>query len=131
MDISEPVNALTYLPLGLVYFLLSPFPWQVFTPRQVMAVPDVLIWYTLLPFVVLGLATMIRHRFRDAAMLLLCIAGITILYSLVEGNIGIIFRHRSQVIAPLMVFAGVGIEAWRVRRVRRSAVVPQPAGAGA
>jgi 4-amino-4-deoxy-L-arabinose transferase-like glycosyltransferase len=128
VDISEPANALLYLPVGIVYFLLSPFPWQVLTPRQVLSVPDVLLWYALLPPILLGLAAAVRHRFRDASMLLLSVAVITILYALVEGNVGIIFRHRAQVIAPMMVLAGMGIAARRARKTD-AAAVPAPAGA--
>ena len=116
VDISEPVAALTYLPIGMVYFLGSPFPWQALSTAQFMALPDVLFWYLLLPPIFIGLVHVIRHRFRDAAMVILCITAITILYSLVEGNIGIIFRHRAQVIVPFMVFAGVGIAVRRANR---------------
>jgi hypothetical protein len=83
----------------------------------------------LLPSVLLGLSLTLRHRFRDASMLILCVAVITILYALVEGNVGIIFRHRAQVIAPVMVFAGIGIAARRERS--RAAPAPPPAGAAA
>jgi hypothetical protein len=131
VDISRPVNALTYLPIGLVYFLGSPFPWQVLSPRQIMALPDVLVWYALLPPIFVGLMTIIRHRFREATVLLISIALIATLYSLVEGNVGIIFRHRAQVIVPMMIFAGTGIAIRRARREGRVAppVLLAPAGA--
>jgi hypothetical protein len=134
VDISEPMSAITYLPIGMLYFLGSPFPWQVLSPRQIMALPDVLLWYALLPGILLGLVHIVRHRFRDASMLLITMSVITILYSLVEGNVGIIFRHRAQIIAPTMVLAGVGIALRRKRRAERpgpvSAVVSS-AGASA
>ena len=41
---------------------------------------------------------------------------ITVLYALVEGNVGIIFRHRAQVIAPMMVIAGVGLAVRRAKK---------------
>ncbi len=130
VDISEPVSALTYLPVGMVYFLGSPFPWQVMSPRQIMALPDVLVWYALLPIIFIGLANAVRHRFRDASMLLLTITMITVLYALVEGNVGIIFRHRAQVIVPMMVFAGVGFAVRRARRAeKRAELVPVPEAA--
>jgi hypothetical protein len=116
VDISEPISALTWLPVGMVYFLGSPFPWQVLSPRQIMALPDVLTWYLLLPGIFIGLLHVIRNRFRDASMLLITMAVITILYSLIEGNVGIIFRHRAQIIAPAMVFAGIGVSIRAARK---------------
>ena len=122
VDISEPVAALTYLPIGMFYFLGSPFPWQALSTTQFMALPDVLLWYLLLPPIFFGLVHISRHRFRDASMVILCITAVTVLYSLVEGNVGIIFRHRAQVIVPFMVFAGVGLT---LRRRKRSPAVDE------
>ncbi len=116
VDISEPVAALTYLPIGMLYFLGSPFPWQALSTTQFMALPDVLFWYLLLPPIFFGLGHIVRNRFRDASMVILCITAVTVLYSLVEGNVGIIFRHRAQVIVPFMVFAGVGIALRRKKK---------------
>jgi 4-amino-4-deoxy-L-arabinose transferase-like glycosyltransferase len=130
VDITEPVNALTYLPVGMFYFLGSPFPWQVLSTSQVMALPDVFVWYLLLPPIFMGLVHTIRTRFRDASMLIITMAVITILYSLVEGNVGIIFRHRAQVIAPLMVMAGIGLAARRAKKAEKEAAL-KAAAAGA
>ncbi|MEN8150180.1 MAG: glycosyltransferase family 39 protein [Planctomycetota bacterium] len=124
VDISKPIGALTYLPVGMAYFLGSPFPWQVLSTRQLVALPDVLVWYGLLPSILLGLLHLIRRRFRDASMLLITMTVITILYSLVEGNIGIIFRHRVQVIVPCMVLAGIGLARLRERRAEKLANLP-------
>lgn len=129
VDISKPVAALTYLPIGMVYFLGSPFPWQALSTTQFMALPDVLFWYLLLPPIFFGLGHIIRHRFRDATMLILTILAITVLYSLVEGNVGIIFRHRAQVIVPFMVFAGVGITLRRRKKAPAAEVASARAAA--
>jgi hypothetical protein len=117
-DVSTPTAALTYLPLGLLYFYCSPLPWQVGSPRQVLALADLLLWYACLPAVVYGMAWLLRHRFRAALPLLLAVIGISVLYALVEGNIGIIFRHRAQIIVPLCAVAGVGY-ALKKRRARK------------
>ena len=118
VDISTPTAALTYLPIGLAYFYLSPFPWQIGSPRQGLAVLDLLLWYSILPSVFFGMAWLLKRRFRAILPLLLVVIGISVLYALVEGNIGIIFRHRSQIIVPLCAVAGVGA-ALRRRRARK------------
>ena len=118
VDISTPTAALTYLPIGLAYFYLSPFPWQIGSARQVLAVVDLVVWYSILPAVFVGVAGLVRRRFRAVLPLLLVVIGISVLYALVEGNIGIIFRHRAQIIVPLCAVAGVGV-AMRRRAARR------------
>ena len=118
VDISTPTAALTYLPVGLAYFYLSPFPWQIGSPRQVLALVDLLVWYSILPSVLYGVASLVRHRFRAVLPILLVVIGISVLYALVEGNIGIIFRHRAQIIVPLCAVAGAGM-ALRRRAARK------------
>jgi hypothetical protein len=123
-DISTPTAALTYLPVGMIYFLLSPLPWQIGSPRQILSVPDLLLWYAILPSIGVGLAWLLRRRFRAILPLLFTVVGITVLYSLVEGNIGIIFRHRAQIIVPLCAVAGVGT-ALRARARRKAREAPR------
>lgn len=120
-DVSTPLGAVTYLPVGLAWFLLSPFPWQ-FEGRQGMAVPEVLIWYACIPFVAVGVVFALRRRRRHALVALFVAAFVVLLYSLVEGNVGIIFRHRAQALVLLLPFAAVG---WaRRRRARARALKP-------
>jgi hypothetical protein len=111
-DLSTPLGALSYLPMGLAYFLLSPFPWQL-AGRQVYAVPEMLLWYSCIPLVVVGAAYALRRRRRQALAPFVAGLLITVLYSLVEGNVGIIFRHRAQALVLLLPFAAAG---WVRRR---------------
>lgn len=104
-DLDSPLGALTYLPIGLVWFLFAPFPWQV-GGRQAMAVPDVLVWYLSFPLVVYGVAVALRRRRRPSMAPLLVAALFTVIHSLVEGNVGIIVRHRAHVLVLLLPFAG-------------------------
>lgn len=117
-DVSTPTAALSYLPVGLLYFYCSPLPWQVGSPRQVLSLVDLLLWYSCLPTVVYGMSWLLRHRTRAVLPLLFAVIGISVLYALVEGNIGIIFRHRAQIVVPLCAVAGVGY-ALKKRRARK------------
>ena len=120
VDISTPTAALSYLPLGLLYFFFSPFPWQIGSSKQVIALVDLLFWYSLVPSMMFGGLWLFRHRFRSLASLLFVVVGISVLYGLVEGNIGIIFRHRAQIIVPLCAVAGAGY-ALKRRAARKEA----------
>ncbi len=133
-DISTPTAALTYLPVGMIHWFFAPLLWKVGSARQAMAIPDQVLWYALIPAIVVGMAWLLRHRFRAVLPLFLTVCGISILYSLVEGNMGIIFRHRAQIIVPLCAVAGVA-HALRARAARKEArrsagAVPLDAPAG-
>ena len=47
IDVSTPAGAVAALPMGLVYMLLAPFPWSVSGIRQLLTVPEMLVWYAL------------------------------------------------------------------------------------
>jgi hypothetical protein len=128
VDISTPNAAMSYLPLGLLYFYCSPLPWQVSSPRQFLSLADLLLWYATLPAIVFGMAWLLRHRFRAVLPLLFSVIGISVLYALVEGNIGIIFRHRAQIVVPLCAAAGVGyaIKKRKARKESRALEDPVP-----
>jgi hypothetical protein len=133
-DLSTAGGALSYLPVGLAWFLLSPFPWQ-FAGRQSFAIPEVLVWYACIPFVAMGVVFALRRRRRHSLVPLFVGVFVTLLYSLVEGNVGIIFRHRAQALVLLLPFAAVG---WarrrraraRARRPARRATSTQSVGDG-
>jgi hypothetical protein len=126
VDISTPMGALSYLPLGLLYFYLSPLPWQIGSPRQFMAIVDLVVWYSMLPAAVVGLVWLVRHRARSVFPLVFAVIGISVLHGLVEGNIGIIFRHRAQIIVPLAVMAGVGYAVRKRAQARENRALEGP-----
>jgi hypothetical protein len=115
-DVSTASGALRFLPVGLAYFLLAPAPWQVWNTRQLLTLPEMLAWYALLPFVALGAATALRERFAAALPVASFALLTTLSYALVEGNLGTAYRHRAQVLVPLLVFGAVG---WVRRREAR------------
>ncbi|MBI4520894.1 MAG: glycosyltransferase family 39 protein, partial [Gemmatimonadetes bacterium] len=114
--ISTPVQGLQYLPIGLLFFLLAPFPWQLGSMLSLMTLPEMLIWYGLLFFVAYGGLFLLRERFSRVEPILLFVSLTTVIYALVEGNAGTAYRHRAQVVIFLLIFAGVGLELWRLRR---------------
>ena len=123
VDISTPTRAALFLPVGLTYFLLAPFPWLISSFRQALTLPEMLFLYSIIPGIVRGIRLLIRERLSHALMVLLITAGLTFGYALGEGNVGTAYRHRAQVISFYLIFAAVGIE----ERTRRR--LPAPAEA--
>jgi hypothetical protein len=126
VDISTPDKALAFLPVGLAYFMLAPFPWTVANFRQGLALPEMLYFYFLLPFLIRGILHLLRHHLSSSLMIVLIAVGITLGYAIGQGNVGTIYRHRAQVLPLFLIFAAVGVEA---NRGRRPARLPAPGAA--
>jgi Dolichyl-phosphate-mannose-protein mannosyltransferase len=121
VDISTPEKALSFLPIGIAYFLFSPFPWQINSPLKLLSLPEMLLIYFLTPAMFRGIRFGISKRFRDALQSLLLMTALTISYALGEGNVGTLYRHRAQAITFYLMFAAAGIEAKRSGDVARAA----------
>jgi hypothetical protein len=114
-DVSTPRGALLYLPRGLIYYLLSPFPWDVTKAHQALAVPESLMLIFVLLFGLKGMWRGARISLQRVAAPVLVALTITVAYGLVEGNIGTAMRHRAQ--SLILIFPFVGAE-WARRQAR-------------
>jgi hypothetical protein len=113
VDISTPGKALAYLPRGLALFLLAPFPWMLGSIRQVLAVPETLYFYWLLPWMIRGIRGLLRDHLTTSLLAVLITAGLTLGYALGEGNAGTAYRHRAQLLTFFLIFAASGLDARR------------------
>jgi 4-amino-4-deoxy-L-arabinose transferase-like glycosyltransferase len=116
-DVSTPSGALQALPVGMTYLLFAPFPWAVTSVRQILTLPETLVWYALMPAFVRGLRHAVRHRFREVLPVLAFTTSLTCAYALMQGNVGTAYRQRTQVTMFFFVFMGVGL----VEKERRKA----------
>ena len=121
-DISTPAAALQYLPVGLVYFLAVPFPWQFGSLRQNLVIPETTFWLLLYPLIGIGFIRGLRVNRPGTALLLAATGGMCVIYTLLSGNVGLAYRMRSQVWLFWAPFAAWGWEAWRERRRGRTGV---------
>ncbi len=121
-DASTPQGAAEFAPVGLLYFLAAPFPWQMGALRQNLVIPETLFWVLLYPLAGVGMARSLRVNRPGTVMLMAATGGMCIVYALMSGNIGIAYRMRTQVWLLWAPFAAWGWEAWRERRRRGSDV---------
>jgi len=85
-----------------VYFMLTPFPWQMTTKERILAFPQMLLWYSLLVLSIFGFARLSMKKPEFAFLLgVLLVIGITA-NAMAEGNIGSAFRHR-DIFTPFFV----------------------------
>jgi 4-amino-4-deoxy-L-arabinose transferase-like glycosyltransferase len=125
-DVSTPQGALAALPTGLVYLLFAPFPWALRGIRQMLTLPETLVWYALWPALIRGLMQTFRHRVRQALPILVFAASLTIAYAVFQGNVGTAYRQRTQVTMFYFIFMAAGL----VHRRRMRAEAQARAAAG-
>jgi hypothetical protein len=121
-DVSTLGGAIGALPVGLAYLLFAPFPWAITGVRQLLTLPETLVWYALMPAFARGLAYSVRRRLRDVLPILVFAVTLTIAYALMQGNVGTAYRQRTQVTMFYFVFMAVGI----VNRNRQATPPFQP-----
>jgi len=119
VDVSTTEGALSAIPVGLVYLLFAPFPWQLGSLRQMITLPEMLIWWASFPALVIGGWFTIRVHLRRALPILLFTMMLTLAYSLFQGNVGTAYRQRSQLLVFYFIFVAVGAVLVREKRENR------------
>lgn len=112
-NISTPSHAASYLPLGALYFLFGPFPWQIGGGRQLYGLLDALAWWILLPSLWRGIRHAWRIERRGAVFLLIPAILLAAVLSLLVANFGTTVRERMQVIVLLAPLVASG---WSLRK---------------
>lgn len=108
VDVQTTEGALTAIPIGFLYLLFAPFPWQLASLRQSIALPEMVIWWCAFPLLVLGFWYGVKHRLREVAPIVIFTTMLTLAYSLVQGNVGTAYRQRSQLLVFYFIFVAVG-----------------------
>ena len=108
VDVGTTEGALSVIPMGIVYLLFAPFPWQFTSLRQSITLPEMIVWWFSFPLLVLGLWYSIKHRLREVSPIVIFTTMLTLAYSLFQGNVGTAYRQRSQLLVFYFIFVAVG-----------------------
>jgi len=119
IDVSTTGGAIRTLPLGFTYLMLAPFPWQITSTLALLTLPEMLVWWTMIPFLVIGIRYSLKNRLREALPMMIFTVMLTIGYSILQGNVGTAYRQRAQIQIFLFIFIAVGWTIWRERREDR------------
>jgi len=95
------------LPLGMLYVAFAPFPWTAASIRELATIPEMLLWYALLPLALVGLLSLFRHRDFGFAHGAVFLGGMFIALSLIASNTGTLIRSRAMIIPFVIAFAAV------------------------
>jgi hypothetical protein len=108
VDVSSATGALSVIPMGLVYLLFAPFPWQLVSLRQSLTLPEMIVWWASFPLLVLGLWFSIKYRLRMISPMLIFTIMLSLAYSVFQGNVGNAYRQRAQLLVFYFIFVAVG-----------------------
>jgi hypothetical protein len=116
IDVSTTEGAISTMPIGLTYLLLAPFPWQATNIRQAIVMPEVFVWWALLPMMVTGIIYTVRHNLRNALPVMIFTLMLALAYSIFQGNVGTAYRQRTQIQVFLFIFIAVG---WVLKKEKK------------
>lgn len=118
-DVSNTSGALSTIPMGVIYLLFAPFPWQITSLRQSITLPEMVIWWASFPMLILGLWFAIKYRLRMISPILIFTVMLTLAYSVFQGNVGTAYRQRAQLLVFYFIFVAVGFVLMKEKREER------------
>jgi hypothetical protein len=121
VDITDPSAALGFLPVGVLYVLFAPFPWMISNLRQLITLPELIVWWAMIPLLVRGYWFSIRQRLRETFGICIFTIGLTLAYALFQSNVGTAYRHRAQLFGFFFIFISIGLERRRAAKLKRQA----------
>jgi hypothetical protein len=119
VDVSTTSGALSMIPMGMLYLLFAPFPWQLASLRQSITLPEMIIWWGSFPMLVLGFWFSIKYKLRQISPILVFTVMLSLAYSVFQGNVGTAYRQRAQLLVFYFIFVGVGYVLMQEKREDR------------
>ena len=116
IDVSTTTGAISAIPIGFTYLILAPFPWQLGSLRQMLTLPEMVVWWCAIPLLTLGAWFTVRHRIREIAPIVIFTSLLTLTYSITQGNVGTAYRQRAQLLVFYFIFVAVGYVLMREKR---------------
>jgi hypothetical protein len=116
VDVSTTSGAISTIPMGVLYLLFAPFPWQITSLRQSITLPEMVIWWASFPLLVLGLWFAVKYRLRMISPILIFTVMLTLAYSVFQGNVGTAYRQRAQLLVFYFIFVAVGFVLMKEKR---------------
>ncbi|HZS38710.1 MAG TPA: hypothetical protein VFF06_17885 [Polyangia bacterium] len=106
VDTSSAGGLLLWIPIGLVYFFLAPFPFTGGSIISLATSPEMLLLYWMVPSAWRGLRAALKRRTRGFMALFFYLLISSVGWSIAITNVGTIYRYRAQILfVPLMLIA--------------------------
>lgn len=99
---------ISFLPLGLLFTLFAPFPWSPRTMEQAATIPEMLFWYGCLLFAAVATIRLLIRRDLRFGFGFATAAGLLLILSLLESNVGTLIRSRAMLVPYVLILAAAG-----------------------
>ncbi len=107
LDFSNPLALLTSYSYSFATAMFGPFPWQLVSAAQFIALPEALVLWALFPIWAMGLWRLARGRLGDEALLLIFSLVLIGAVALFSDNIGANTRLRMLSWLAFFLFASL------------------------
>ncbi len=102
------------IPNAIMHYLLEPFPSRAGDWFVALLVPQMILWYFLLPLALIGAVAGLSWNTWNCAFLVAAFVVWTLMGALSNANIGTLIRLRDMVTPIVLLFAAAGL--WVVAR---------------
>ncbi|MDB0003334.1 hypothetical protein N9E50_01655 [Alphaproteobacteria bacterium] len=93
------------LPLRMIYFLFSPFPWDISKPIHLFGFLDAFITLLIFYFLIKNFREIIMNK--NSLLLLFIFLSILVIYSLGTGNFGTAIRHKYKFLFIIIILTSM------------------------
>lgn len=107
---------LSRIPRAVSYYLLEPLPTRAGDWFVALLIPQMILWYFLLPLALIGAATGLRWNPWNCFFLEVSLFAWIVMGALSNANIGTLIRLRDMVTPIVLLFAAAGL--WVLARGR-------------
>ena len=114
--LENPVTFVENTFLSFIYVFIGPFPWQLELKRYLFVLPEMIIWYFLLFFIMKGIINSIKKRNKIIFPLIIFSIFIMGVLSIFMSNFGIITRIRMPAFLALSCLFPLGFE--RIKNIK-------------
>lgn len=97
---------------AIFHFMFEPLPGRILGSSSSIALPQMLIWYFLIPFMLLGVLRGIRLNYLTAVPILIYSFLFAFSLSLFSGNVGTVFRHRDMLTSFFLILSAIGLDSF-------------------
>lgn len=107
-----PITFTVSLMKGLFHFMFEPFPARISNHTFLLVLPQMILWYGLLFFTIVGIFKAKQSDCVAMLAVLIYLILLTLPIALSSGNVGTLFRHRDLVTPFYLIFAANGISGY-------------------
>jgi len=116
VEVNTPLAALKLMPIGFVYFMTVPFPWELGSLRQNLTIPEMVFWLFQYPIILLGMRRGLNRNFRGSILLITTMVVMSCFYAVLINNAGTAYRMRSQIWLFMAIFWGWSKEKQEIKK---------------